>query len=321
MSEKFENLQQNQDQQIRLQNFNDIENDDCSKSFDKLSIHTQQYTTDLPTSGRYYSYDEWSSGHTSYYYANARIQNDLNVVRDCLGQRMQMEEQTIDLIMEVERMVQLMLNEYSRLHDDNQYLNDELQSCSNLVHANLDATATLRSEHEALLEENEMLKEENQKLHDNSRTDFEQIQQQLAEMDEKIKELLAKIDRLSIPQARNLSKEFIASDKSTNKTITNRSNESNTSDALSDKIKLEKINADIEAIFNEKQNQLLEQQAKIHELTTKLESQQEFAVLTDEREKLTKFNNDLTKSISVCRLELCKYNSDRIRHACKNSLV
>lgn len=277
-----------------------------------------------------YSCDEHKNesmpGHTFYYYANAKIQNDLYAVRDCLGERMQTEEHTMDLILEVESMVELMLKEYSKLFDDNRYLNDELRNRNDLVHANGDVNANLRSEHDALIEENRKLKEKNQNLkrENEERIDFDQLQQQLIEKDEEIKELLAKIDQLTIPPAQSPSRECIQSNESpNNESILSIS--SNTADASGDEIK---ISVDIKAIFNEKQNQLVEQKAKIDDLIKQFEweikektddnkqilaqqltiYEEQIAVLMDERKKLTQTNNNFMRSISVCQKELCKYD-------------
>lgn len=46
-----------------------------------------------------YSPAPCSLGDSSYYDANAKIQNDLNVVRDCLGYRLQTEEEAVSSLL------------------------------------------------------------------------------------------------------------------------------------------------------------------------------------------------------------------------------
>lgn len=347
-----ENLQQSQDQQNTQNLPNELVSIDQKYSDDvENGIYTQQYTAEFPTNERYYPCDEcdndpmrwWNCGHTSYYYANAKIQSDLTMVRDCFDYRMQMEEQAHDLILEIEAMVELMLHEYSRLFDDNQYLNDELRKCNDLIRANGDVTATtLQCEHEAIMKENVQLRGDHQQLmqdndkkkdiegsdkgsnelHDDLQIDFEHFRQQLAEKDETIKQLSARIDHLTVsPAQRSSSNESIHS----NKTITNEYIPPNLSNT-SDKIRLEKINMEIEAMFIGKLKQLLVQDAQIDELVELLEfklkemeehrqilgqqltlNEDQIAVLMDDREKLSKTNNDLMKSISRSQVELCKY--------------
>lgn len=59
------------------------------------------------SNGRYNFYNEFENDSmawcnlddSSYYDANAKIQSDLNVVRDCLGHRLRTEEQAISSLL------------------------------------------------------------------------------------------------------------------------------------------------------------------------------------------------------------------------------
>lgn len=73
------------------------------------NMETVQCLKCLMSSGQYNSYNEFENesmhgtnvgDSSSYYDANTKIQSDLNVVRDCLGHRLQTEEQAINSLLE-----------------------------------------------------------------------------------------------------------------------------------------------------------------------------------------------------------------------------
>lgn len=97
-----ENLQHNQSQyfvqssqyKLNQMNSDDVENGHYSKCFlssDRYNFCNEYESESMP----------WNSlGDSSYYDANAKIQSDLSVVRDCLGHRLQTEEQAISSLLE-----------------------------------------------------------------------------------------------------------------------------------------------------------------------------------------------------------------------------
>lgn len=102
-----ENLQQNQGEYV-IQNFQYELNPNDVDLVDAMNMYTGKFPTDLLASSQNYSCDEYgnepltwrSAGDSSYFDANAKVHNDLNIVRDCLGHRMQSEEQAIDSLWE-----------------------------------------------------------------------------------------------------------------------------------------------------------------------------------------------------------------------------
>lgn len=205
----------------------------------------------------------------------------------------------------VEAMVEMMLNEYGRLYNQNNHLNEELKNCEELLGADLNVIGSLQNEYEKILEENVKLKEENEKLkmendtehgivsdetsadqHEDCRIEVKELQQQLTEKDEKIKQLMAQIDNTIVPPAKNLAEKSTQTEENTQKLSTEGSSESVPLDKMmydsmlseSAKLKkciqsLEQISIYMETIFEGSQNELLRKQAKIDELSKQLESQ------------------------------------------------
>lgn len=103
-----ENQQQNQSEYV-IRNFRYEFNSDDSQ-IDKLNMYSQELPTSplTTTNSQYHSCDEYGdeplpwpdASDQSYFEANAKVQNDLNIVRDCLGHRMRTEEQAIESLWE-----------------------------------------------------------------------------------------------------------------------------------------------------------------------------------------------------------------------------
>lgn len=224
-------------------------------------------------------------------------------------------------------MVELMLTEYSRLHDDNQHLSEELKSSNELICNNYDAIATIQIECEALRKDNQKLREgKDEPKTKNAISNVENgidLERQLAEKNNKIEE-----------------REPISGES--RKNMPNRSNDSNHPYPM-DKMRLRKITTDIETLFNEKQYELTDKQAQINELIQQLDNdshteidketetkinvklnemkendqilvqqlalyEEQNELLMNELEKYVQFNDNLLKSISICQGELGKFN-------------
>lgn len=227
----------------------------------------------------------------------------------------------------VENMIESMLKDYFRVLEENHHLNEELQNCT-------------ENENGKLKEENHLNDsgEESATTIDSQNdccVEIEELQKQLAAKDETIEQLMAKFEYLKSESTVREKSEPSA--KQFNQNLSEAS--LNLKNKLHD---LGQINTDIADIFNKKQNQLLEQQAQIDELIKLLESQSEssnaangencmnkikeleerdqilaqhaaiydeqITILLNERKNLMEINNDLTKRISICQSELCKYN-------------
>lgn len=249
------------------------------------------------------------------------------------------------------------LKDYYRVIEANQHLNEELSSCSAVVRANYDVIALLEDENEKLkegkLSENDIEKDDiSDDQNDDCRVKIEEIQQQLSDRDKSIEHLLKEIDRLTV-EASSHESENNEYDHASNASNESSSNSYSTnllgeSQKLRNTIlkSLDNIATDIVSMSKTKENQLLEQQAKIDELSKQLESrlepsingtdeesesicrtkleemkaiqqilaqqadmlEDEFSILKDDHKNLMEINTDLIKSISICQSELSKYN-------------
>lgn len=81
----------------------DGENANCAKCWEKLNIYAR-YTTNLINNGRYYSRDisenESIPSRSLCSDGNTNIQANMNAVRSCLHNRIQMEDQAIDSLLQ-----------------------------------------------------------------------------------------------------------------------------------------------------------------------------------------------------------------------------
>lgn len=244
----------------------------------------------------------------------------------------------IELYMTVEGMVESMLKDYCRVIEENKYLNDELYNSNEVVRENLELIAILENSNEQT-DQTKGIAENASSIgvpNDDCKIVVDELQQQLAERDQTIEDLMNKLKRSNVQK----SNEANGNESD--------SNSMNVLDALQ-KLKntindFEKITEEIEGILNEKQNQLLGQQAQIDDLTKQLESKAEasntdvesislcmnkikemeehnrilgnqtamldeqIGCLTKEYQKLMETTSQLMKSIMVCQKEISKYH-------------
>lgn len=249
----------------------------------------------------------------------------------------------------VEGMIESMLKDYSRVIEENKFLNEELNNCTEVVRANFDLITTLEKEVEKLEAETENLSpilvsagsdvsgEESDTIHSDTSKDcqieLEQVERLQQEMDAKDKAIEQLIDQLA-----HLKAQTVPPSTPLLEPIPNETHTMDKSAKLRAKIRdLENISLELDTVFMEKQKQLREQQAQIDELSKQLESsgteivdqckkdrnedskilaqqlaisEEQIAILMDERKKLMEINSDLMTSISIVQTELSAYNFD-----------
>lgn len=222
-----------------------------------------------------------------------------------------------------------MQKDYCRVIEENEQLNDELRNRTEVIRANAELIATLESQ---LKKSVQTVESSNGQPNIDFQNEIDELQRQLAERDKTIEDLSYKMDNLEENESPNETNDNVDSDLL------------DASQKLKQNIAdLEKVSEEVEGILNEKQNQLLEQQAIIDELKKQLESQQEPSkdneeylqklkemedaisengilanqaalqeeqniVLLNEYNKLLTTTEKLMKSISVVKKELWKYN-------------